>query len=603
MNFPQMDAAKSPTTGYYRNSEPEQLYQEGSTTVAMAAFAVGSRFAGYTIERHLMGGPVGHAYVAREGGGQGLRVILKVIHQDSSASHRFATRFQREVQAAVQIGSPHVPRCYRSGMEDGRLFMAFEHIEGHPLAGRGTLDIELVLRIARDCAIGLNAIHQAGLVHRDLRPHTIIQAPDGRMVLTEFGVFRTAMDDEVQLKSTMPGFLSPEQAEDSLDIDIRSDIHSLGVTLFLLLTGTMPFNGPNAERIKALILASSRPLVRQFRPEIHPALEQIVARCMDRQRDLRYQTPDEVVQALDACPHTRPMDDFTRGLIMVREWLAEHAGLLRWAILGVVLLLGAPKAWNWYQRYDMRTALKALDDPNCTVAVAESLVPTLDGYAALAKENPSEIERWRTAIVAARSRAEAARQAAAKAKEEEAARQAEVARQAALAEQRRQEELARQEAARRAEASMAQALEQQRLKTESDRQQKERLDQLRMVAIRARVPSLLAAQESLLGSPSRRNVAILEDALLGIADIETMREELAPARGIEILADPVWQRLEAHRRAVEKDLAVARKKYETWAKSADANRPDTTVERQKDEALRQRLAEQRQADNARWEIK
>ena len=603
MNFKSGDVPSQPPTGFYGNQPNHQLYEGQGDSAAQAAFAVGSRFAGYVIERHLMGGAIGHAYVAREGGGQGVRVVLKVIHQDSSASHRFATRFQRDVQAIMQISSPHVPRIYRSGMEDGRLFLVFEHVEGHHLAGRGILDIELVLGIARDCAMGLNAIHQAGLVHRDLRPQVIVQASDGRMVLTEFGLLRTTMDDDMQIKGSTPGFLSAEQAEDALDIDIRSDIHALGSTLFLLLTGTMPFNGPNAERIKALILAPARPLVRQYRPEIHPALEQIVARCMDRQRDLRYQTPDELIQALDSCPHTRPMEGFTRGLIMMREWIGEHGGLLQKLVIVLVLVLAAPVVGNWYQRYDLRSALVALDDPACTGDTADRLVPTLDAYETLMRGKPSEVERWRKAVTEARQRTEMKKQEQIRVKEEEARRQAEVVRQAALEEQRRREEAARVEAARQAEVLLAQEIEKKRLQAEATRLEKERLDQLRMVAIRARIPALIAAQESLLGAPSRRNVLILEDALEGVADIEAMREELAPAKGIEILADPTWQRLEAHRRAIEKDLAQARKRYETWLKGSDANRPEITVERQKDEALRQRLQEQRKDDNARWEIK
>lgn len=602
MNPNQRVVATQPPTSSFSNPEEVQLYEPGRDAATQPPFPTGTRFAGYVIERLLVRGPVGNAYLAREGDA-GPRVVLKVINRDTSENHRFAARFQRDISTLAQVRSPHVPVIRKSGLEDGKLFLAFEHFEGANYAGRGTLPIEEVLRFARDCATGLNALHQAGLVHRDLRPQTILQAGDGRLVLIEFGILRTSMDDEVQLKASLPAFLSSEQAEDVLDIDIRSDLHALGTILFLLLTGTLPFNAPNAEKTKALILANDRPSVRLFRREIHPALDQIVARCMARNRDLRYQTPDELILALDACPHTRPMEGFTRSLILAQEWLSEHASLVKKVVLGVALIIAVPMAWNAYSRYELRSELSALDDPSCTAEAADRLVPSLERYASQTKGEPPEVERWRKAVTAAHVRADAAKAAAAKAKEDEAKRQAELARQAAAEEQRKRDELARIEAAKKAEAEAAAAAERQRLAQEQAKAQRDRLDQMRIVALQARIPALLTIQEPLLGHPTRRSIIALEDALQGVLDLDVLRTALAPDKAFDMLANPTWERLETHRRNLERDLLTARKKQEAWEKLGAAGSADLATERKEDNALRQRLADQRKLDNARWVIK
>ena len=158
----------------------------------------------------------------------------------------------------------------------------------------GTLEEQHALNIIRDCASGLEAIANAGLVHRDIKPSNILLDKEGLAKLGDLGLARQMTeDDNISLSGEIfgtPAYMSPEHARGARDLDIRTDIYSLGASLFTLLTGEQPFNGGSSIEIATKVLSEPTPDPRQFREELSRSTCALVLRMMHKDRSLRYQT-------------------------------------------------------------------------------------------------------------------------------------------------------------------------------------------------------------------------------------------------------------------------------------------------------------------------
>jgi hypothetical protein len=337
----------------------------GEATVEQAAPAGGERCA-------FLAAPEGPGELGRLGpyrvlkvlgaGGMGLvlqaqdtqlvrLVALKVMKPEVAASAAARQRFQREARATAAVKSDHVITIYNVGEEHGVPFLAMELLEGEPLDQRlargDRLDTAEVLRLGREMALGLAAAHARGLIHRDLKPGNVwLEAPDGRVKLLDFGLARAAVDD-VQVTSSgvvvgTPAYMAPEQARGE-KLDHRADLFSLGVVLYRLCTGEMPFKGDTMMAVlTALALANPKP-VREVAPDVPPALADLVRRLLAKSPADRPQTAKEVAAALLALereaaappPAPRPAGRGARG--RRRVGLGVAAAIL-------VALLG-PLAW------------------------------------------------------------------------------------------------------------------------------------------------------------------------------------------------------------------------------------------------------------------
>jgi serine/threonine protein kinase len=248
------------------------------------------------------------------------RVALKILHPEAVANPRSVERFQREMRAAAQLSHPHIVTAYDAGKVGDVCFLAMEYIEGSDLArlvrDEGTLSVDRACEYIKQAALGLQYAHEQGLVHRDIKPsNLLLTKPDRRgrcsVKVLDFGLACFASAANSRGRLTQAGklmgtvdYISPEQAEDASKADIRADIYSLGCTLFFLLTGRPPFDGTDVvERLSARVLGDA-PRVRSLRMDVPRKLDDVLAKMLARDPGERYQTPADVVEAIE--PFTDP---------------------------------------------------------------------------------------------------------------------------------------------------------------------------------------------------------------------------------------------------------------------------------------------------------
>ncbi|MBA3708711.1 MAG: protein kinase, partial [Planctomycetes bacterium] len=257
--------------------------------------------AGYRRVRTLGAGGMGLVYEAVN---DRLKrtVALKLLKPQMADKKDFVDRFLRESKAMAAVSHANVVAIYDSGEQDGFLYMALEFVPGVDCAKllhrRGTLEERDALPIMIGCAQGLEAIHAAGLVHRDIKPQNIFIDREGRPKVGDLGLARSVDGaDRMTITGTAwgtPSYMSPEQVRGIADIDIRSDIYALGATLFTLLTGVEPFTGATSYVITDLVLNAPTPDPRTHNKLITPAMVAVIHKAMAKDREARYQTPTEM---------------------------------------------------------------------------------------------------------------------------------------------------------------------------------------------------------------------------------------------------------------------------------------------------------------------
>ncbi len=239
-------------------------------------------------------------------------VALKVLDQQGPPDPSYTERFLREARAAGRINHPNVVTCFDVGVHHGnRLYMALELVTGGDatqLADRhgGRLPERLALALLRDAARGLGAIHAVGMIHRDIKPANLFIAADGSTKLGDLGLVRHAAGNEADKYKTLvgiavgtPAFMSPEQSQGAQDLDIRTDVYSLGASVFALLAGRPPFEAETVFDLVKCILNQAAPDIRALRPDISPVTAAVLAKAMAKERGARQQTPAELQQAAE----------------------------------------------------------------------------------------------------------------------------------------------------------------------------------------------------------------------------------------------------------------------------------------------------------------
>ncbi len=242
------------------------------------------------------------------------RVAIKVLHAHS-VSEETVRRFEREAQAAGCIGSDHILEVLDLGsLANGDRFMVMEYLDGETLGARmsrGRMNPRDVLVLARQVLVGLHAAHLANIVHRDLKPDNvfILREKAGRAdfaKIIDFGISKfNALGGDMGMTRTgavmgTPYYMSPEQAQGAQSVDGRSDVYALGVILYEALAGSVPFDGDTFnELLFKIVLSNPRPL-SQVAPALDPRLIALVEKAMARDINLRFQSADEMIRALDA---------------------------------------------------------------------------------------------------------------------------------------------------------------------------------------------------------------------------------------------------------------------------------------------------------------
>jgi len=285
------------------------------------------RIGRYQIEETLGRGAMGVVYRARDPIID-RQVALKTLRLDLDAEHadEFRARFFREAQAAGRLNHPGIVTVHDVGEdpESGLVYIAMEYVEGRDLkqvlaSGRRFRPAEAA-RIAADVATALDYAHNLGVVHRDIKPANIILTPNGTPKITDFGIARLETSNltvDGQFIGT-PNFMSPEQITGKA-VDGRSDLFSLGVVLFNLLTEKKPFNGGTMHEVTLRIVQEPCPIPSTLSDHIPSAFNPIILKCLEKNPDRRFQTGAEVARVLVALARSlgdrEPTDDVSAAVI------------------------------------------------------------------------------------------------------------------------------------------------------------------------------------------------------------------------------------------------------------------------------------------------
>jgi tRNA A-37 threonylcarbamoyl transferase component Bud32 len=236
------------------------------------------------------------------------KVALKVLHQQYTDDEEYVARFRHEARAVAALSHPNIVTVIDRGEHGGRQFIVFEYVEGENLKRliqrRGPAPVGSALELAIQVARGLSFAHQQGLVHRDVKPQNVLLNGDGQAKVTDFGIARSL---DVKHGMTQTGtvlgtsdYIAPEQAQGQR-VDEHTDIYSLGVVLYELLTTEVPFPGENFVAVAMRHINEPPPPIRDKRPDVSPRLEAAVQTAMAKDPRDRFATMDEFCRELEAC--------------------------------------------------------------------------------------------------------------------------------------------------------------------------------------------------------------------------------------------------------------------------------------------------------------
>ncbi|HEU4682665.1 MAG TPA: protein kinase, partial [Gemmatimonadales bacterium] len=264
----------------------------------------------YTIEGEIGRGGMGVVYRARDERLQ-RRVAIKVLPPELAYQQDIRERFTREAQTAARLSHPHIVPIHSVGEAHGLVYFVMGYVDGESVAARirrkGHLPVEEARRIMMETADALSAAHAFSVIHRDIKPDNILlEGTRGRVMVTDFGIAK-ALSSSHQATLTgigvaigTPAFMSPEQAAGEREIDGRSDVYSLGVVTYQMLTGALPFNAPTVAGLLMKQITEAAPDLRSKRPDTPEDLALAVARCLEKDPESRWPTADALRRALES---------------------------------------------------------------------------------------------------------------------------------------------------------------------------------------------------------------------------------------------------------------------------------------------------------------
>ncbi len=288
-----------------------QAVQARALSLWQAQQIIAGRTSGFKVDRYVLVDLIGQGGMGRVYLAQDTRlnreVALKILSPERVNNPRAIARFQREARVGAQLQHENLVRIYDFGESSGRYYLVMEYIEGKTIgtliSEQGALSPATAVKLVRQVAMGLEHAHRKGLVHRDVNPYNILVTREGTAKLADLGLaIDLAEDDRVTREGATVGtfdYVAPEQAHHSHSADIRSDIYSLGCSLYHMCSGQVPFPTPSLpEKLFAHQAMEPTALV-QLVPNLAPGLSEVVQRMMCKSPEDRYGTPLQVAQALE----------------------------------------------------------------------------------------------------------------------------------------------------------------------------------------------------------------------------------------------------------------------------------------------------------------
>src|SRR5438309_8531530 len=350
-------------------------HRKADTSVETSIAAVAANVIENTQSNSLSGQTIGHYHIEQRigAGGMGEVYLASDMNVDRSAALKVLPahltddaerlrRFEREARAIAGLNHPNIMTIYEVGSADSTRYIASELIQGetlHQRLARGRIELNQAIEIAIQVASALAAAHSAGVVHRDIKPENIMRRPDGYVKVLDFGIAKLAeqevpatlpTDEALLLVETNLGsvlgtvrYMSPEQARGA-HVDKSTDIWSLGVVLYEMVTGQPPFTGDTPSDVMFAILEKEPPPLTNYVAHAPGELQQIISKTLRKDRGQRYHSAHELLQALKGFRHKLEVEAELQRSSAARSWLHRKPALaaLLLLLLVVVLALALP---------------------------------------------------------------------------------------------------------------------------------------------------------------------------------------------------------------------------------------------------------------------
>lgn len=286
---------------------------------------------GFEIEAEIARGAMGVVYRAKQAS-LGRTLALKLLDERMAQSKQFVRRFMREARLAARLDHPNIVRVFLAGESQGICYLAMEYVEGRSLADilleDAPIGEERAVGIIKEVASALEHAHARGVLHRDIKPSNILIDKEGHAKLTDLGLAKeiVGIDDLQREGHTVgtPAYMSPELCRGREDVDARTDIYSLGATLYHMLTGTPPFTGVGRRKILEKAAAGAFEHVRDRNPEVSPGAAAIVHKMLARNPASRYQSADKLLDAIKAWERGEPIEPVSPALPEIVEPSKTH---------------------------------------------------------------------------------------------------------------------------------------------------------------------------------------------------------------------------------------------------------------------------------------